>query len=166
MLVQHRHWTITLDTYLVSGGRSNITCTRVRAAYVDHDQFRFNLYRKGILSDLAKWFGAQKVDIGDDQFDRQFVLKGNSINKLQQLFSDPHLSEIVEAMSRFRLFTQRSESLFGTRLPAGLAELQFVTVGVVKDGERLKQLVELMRATLDQLCCLGSAVAVDPEFKF
>ena len=46
-------------------------------AFVDPEGFRFTVYRKGIFSDIGKWFGMQDIEIGDEDFDRDFILKSN-----------------------------------------------------------------------------------------
>src|SRR6266850_3554327 len=51
----HDEWTITLDTYAVSTGKTTMVFTRMRAPYVNPDHFRFTIYRRGLFSDIAKW---------------------------------------------------------------------------------------------------------------
>ena len=45
----NKEWTITLDNYTVSTGKSSATYTRMRAPYVNPDAFRFELLPHGIL---------------------------------------------------------------------------------------------------------------------
>ncbi len=84
----HGQWTVTLDTYAVSNGKSSTTYTRMRAPYVNPDGFMFAVYRKGIFSDLGKWMGMQDVTVGHPEFDEAFVIKGNDEQKLRRLFSN------------------------------------------------------------------------------
>ncbi len=44
----HGSWTIVLDTYTVSTGKSSVTYTRMRAPYSTPDGFHFTVYREGI----------------------------------------------------------------------------------------------------------------------
>ena len=62
----HDQWTITLDTYAVSTGKSTVVFTRLRAPYVNPDHFRFTIYRRGFFSDIAKWLGMQDIEVGHD----------------------------------------------------------------------------------------------------
>jgi hypothetical protein len=59
-----KDWTITLDTYTVSTGKSHVTYTRMRAPYVNADGFRFKIYRKNIFSGIGKYFGMKDLEIG------------------------------------------------------------------------------------------------------
>ena len=50
----HGQWTVTLDTYAVSTGKSTIIFTRMRVPYVNPDGFRFTVYRKSIFTEMGK----------------------------------------------------------------------------------------------------------------
>jgi len=71
-------WTITLDTYTVSTGKSSVTYTRMRAPYVNPEGFRFTIYRKSIFSDLGKFLGMQDIEVSDPDFDEAFIIKGGT----------------------------------------------------------------------------------------
>ena len=60
----HDQWTITLDTYAVSTGKTTMVFTRLRAPYVNPDHFRFTIYRRGFFSDIAKWLEMQDIKVG------------------------------------------------------------------------------------------------------
>src|ERR1051326_3858416 len=125
--VQVREWTITLDSYTVSTGKSSVTYTRMRAPYVNKDQFRFTIYRKSLLSNLGKLFGMQDIEVGGPnfenlaplfgvtsylnredidcgypQFDRDFIIKGNNEDKVKIIFKNLKIRELIEARSEER----------------------------------------------------------------
>src|SRR3982750_2228052 len=74
--VTHGEWTITLDTYAVSTGKVTMVFTRLRAPYINPDHFRFTIYRRGFFSDIAKWLGMRDIEVGHEEFDRDFIIKG------------------------------------------------------------------------------------------
>ncbi|MEO8077140.1 MAG: DUF3137 domain-containing protein [Acidobacteriota bacterium] len=162
--VQARHgeWTVTLDTYAVSTGKVVIVYTRLRAPYVNSDGFRFTIYRRGLFSDIAKKLGMQDVEIGDEQFDRDFIIKGNDDGKLRSLFSSPTLRELIAGQPEILLTVKDHEGYFGPTFPEGTDELHYLVTGVIKDLDRLKRLYDLFAETLDQLCRIGSAYERDP----
>src|SRR5688572_29157202 len=47
--VTHGEWTVTLDVFVVSTGKSTITYTRMRAPFMNPDGFRFRIYRRGFF---------------------------------------------------------------------------------------------------------------------
>ena len=161
----HGEWTITLDTYAVSTGKSTTFFTRLRAPYVNPDHFRFTIYRRGLFSDIAKWLGMQDIVVGHEEFDRDFIIKGTAEQKLRALFDNPRLRELIAAQPQIHLTVKDDEGCWGADFPADTDELCFHVGGIIKDVERLKLLFELFAETLDQLCRIGSAYEQSPKLK-
>lgn len=80
VVLAHKQWEITLDTYTVSTGKSSTTYTRIRAPYVNQDGFRFNIYRKSVFSWLGKLLGVQDIEIGD-AFWGEYAFKKESASR-------------------------------------------------------------------------------------
>jgi hypothetical protein len=160
--VEHGPWTVTLDTYVVSTGKTNVIFTRMRAPYVNPDSFRFTIYRKGLFSEIGKWLGMQDVVVGDPVFDEAFIIKGSDERKVRALFAGSTLRELIAAQPDIHFEVKDDERWFGKKFPEGVDELYFQVLGIVKDVERLKQLFALFAETLDQLCRIGSAYEKEP----
>ena len=159
----HGPWMITLDTYVVSNGKTTIAYTRMRAPYVNPDGFHFTIYRKGLFSEIGKWFGMQDIEIGDEAFDRDFILKSNQEPKVRDLLAGSKIRELINRQPEIYFAVKDDEGVFRSGFPEGVDELYFQVVGVIKDVERLKLLYELFSETLDQLCRIGSAYEVAPN---
>jgi hypothetical protein len=153
----HGSWTITLDTYTVSNGKTSTTYTRMRAPFVDPEGFRFVAYRKGIFSEIGKRLGMQDIEIGDEAFDRDFILKSDEEAKLRELLGSSKIRELISQQPDIYFAVKDDEGFFRSSFPEGVDELYFQVVGVIKDVERLKLLYTLFAETLDQLCRIGSA---------
>lgn len=153
---QHGEWTIILDKYFCAA--SKMDYTRLRAAFVNLEAFRFTIYRRGLFSDLAKWFGMQDVEVGYGKFDHDFIIKGTDAERLQALFSKKRIRELISRQPRIHLTVEKKKR---DRRRADFAdstfELRFHTVGIIKDVDRLKLLFELFAETLNQLCEMGAA---------
>jgi hypothetical protein len=158
----HGQWTVTLDTHTVHTGKVVIVYTRLRAPYVNTDGFRFTIYRRGLFSGIARMLGMQDVEIGDEQFDRDFIVKGNDESKLRALLSNARLRELIAVQPEILFSVKDDEGYFGTSFPEGTDELHFLVTGVIKDVARLKSLYELFAETLDHLCRIGSAYEGNP----
>jgi hypothetical protein len=129
----------------------------MRAPFVDPEGFRFTVYRKGIFSDIGKWFGMQDLEIGDEAFDRDFILKSDQEPKLRELLGSTRIRELIGQQPQIYFAVKDDEGFFRSSFPEGVDELYFQVVGIVKDVERLKLLYELFAETLDQLCRIGAA---------
>jgi hypothetical protein len=161
----HNQWTVTLDLYVVSTGKSSVTYTRMRAPYVNPDSFRFTIYRKGIFTEIGKWFGMQDVTVGYEDFDRDFVIQGNDEQKLLKLFSSQKIRDLIAVQPDISFSVKDDEGFWSKNFPEEVDELYFQVVGVIKDVERLKLLYDLFAETLDELCRMGSAYEQAPPVK-
>jgi hypothetical protein len=163
----HGQWTVVLDTYTVSTGKSSITYTRIRAPYVNPDGFYFKIYRRGIFSNLGKMLGMQDVTIDDPSFDDAFIIQGNDEAKLRRLFANKKIRDLIDRQPDIQFSVRDDEVNFweGRKLPANVDELYFQIGGVIKDVNQLKLLYDLFSETLDELVRLGSASGDNPGVK-
>jgi hypothetical protein len=161
--VHHKEWTITLDTFTESTGETSQTYTRMRAPYVNKDGFRFTIYRKGFFSEFGKLLGMQDIEIGEPEFDAAFIIKGNDVTMVRNLFSNRTIRHLIDQQPKI-YFTVKDDDggWFRSRFPEGVDELYFRVPGVIKDMERLKSLYGLFAEVLNHLCHIGSSYENDP----
>lgn len=157
VVLSHRQWEITLDTYTVSTGKSHITYTRIRAPYVNQNGFRFNIYRENIFSQIGKLFGMKDIETGDSFFDNEFVIQGEPEQAVLKLLMNTNIRQLIQNQPDIHFQVRDDEGWFGAKFPEGVDELYFEVVGIITDKERLKQLFELFSQVLDGLCDMGSA---------
>jgi len=161
MEVRSNGWTILFDNYTVYSTTGSTTMstdyTRIRASYPTLDKFKFAIYRKGILSSIAKFFGAQDVEVGYPEFDEAFIIKGNDESKLCSLFANPKIRQILESQESIHLEVMENESMWDEKLPEGVFQLYYVIEEITMDMEKLKALHLLFVEILNQLAKLGSA---------
>ncbi len=160
---RHNNWIIYLDTYTVSTGKSSITYTRMRAPFINKDNFFFKIYNSGFFSDIGKAFGMQDIEVGYEDFDRDYVIQGNYQNLVIKLFSNPEIRELITYQPRVKLEIKKSEGIFGPAFTENEGELYFLVTGVIKDIDLLKKLFELFSEVLDELELIGSASGEAPS---
>lgn len=165
VVLSHRQWEITLDTYAVHTGKSTITYTRMRAPFMNRDGFRFKIYRKNVFSGIGKLFGVQDVEVGDAFFDDQFIIQGEPEHLVGSLLTNGMIRQLIQSQKDIHFQIKDDEGLFRKNFPEGVDELSFEVVGIIKDRERLKSLFDLFSLVLDELCRLGSAYETDPQVK-
>lgn len=159
---QHGEWELVLDTYTVSNGKHSSTYTRLRAPFLNKDKLYFKIYREGLFSAMGRFFGLQDLVIGDDYFDKKFVIKGNNAEKIKTLLNDDRLKELIDMQPKISLEIRDDEGRFGTKFPAGVDLVTFQCGGVVKDKKRLKALFYLFALLLERLVQIDSAYENDP----
>lgn len=136
--VKHGEWTIELDSFFSAA--SKVEYTRMRAKLPMQADFRFLITREGLLSEIAKLFGAQDIQVGDEAFDKLFMIKGNNEQLIKAMLQNVRIRELLMAQQEVH-FALTPEN-----------ELVFAVPVIIQDVDRLKQLFELFTETLDFLC--------------
>jgi hypothetical protein len=156
-------WTVTLDTQTTNKS----TYTRMRAPYVNADNFRFDIHPAGFWTPMGEMLGLRDLTIGNPRFDEHFVIQGNDARKVCRFFSDPVLKALIYSQwdMPFRFRVKDDDGWFSGPFPQGVDELSFERQGVMKDLKELRSLFELFSYTLHRLCHLGSAYEDDPDRK-
>ena len=179
--IRHGEWTVTFDLSgeetaldvvgLVLSPRSAVhqqpqTYTRIRAPYINSDGFRFTIYAKTVYSGVAKLFGMQDIEIGERQFDDEFIIKGNNVEKVRKLFSNPKIRGLLHKMPAVTLSVRDDDGYFSIpEFPPDTDELRLTSPGFPKTTEPLKQIYDLFAETLDGLCQIGSAYQKSPAIR-
>lgn len=174
VIVTFKCWEIILDTYTTSqttsGGygsaySTSTTYTRMRAAYMSNDGLLFKINRRGWFSELGKLFGRQDIQVGDPEFESNFIIQGNDETKVTQLFANARIRDLILQQPSIVFEIKDNEGFFRQRFPSDVDELYFEETGTIEDVERLKSLFELFAQTLKQLCRIGSACEDDPDIE-
>jgi hypothetical protein len=163
VVLSHREWEITLDTYTVHAGKTHVTYTRIRAPFVNPDGFRFTIYRKGVFHGIARLLGTKDIEVGDSNFDDEFIIQASSEDLVRRLLGRVDIRQLIAKQPAIHFEVKDDEGFFRDSFPEGVDELYFRTLGVITDIERLKDLFELFSQVLDQLCRMGSAYEKDPN---
>lgn len=159
------NWIVVLDTYTVSNGKTSTTYTRMRAPFINLDNFYFKIYRAGLFSQIGKLLGMEDIEIGYKEFDEDFIIKSNNSERVKLLFSNENIRTLIHNQPDISLEIKDDEGFFKSSFPKGVDELYFQVHGVIKDIYRLKELYELFGKILQELCNLGFASSEDPKVK-
>lgn len=156
-------WTVTLDSYTLATEYVHQVYTRLRAPYVNRDNFRFTIYRKTAFSGLGKKLGMQDIEIGDPAFDDDFIIQANQPERIRALLEPPHIRELIRIQPAFHLSVRDDEGWFGEHFDADVDELCFQVPELLTNIAQLKSLYELFSLLLHRLCEIGAAYEKDPH---
>lgn len=151
--VHHGNWTIYFDTYK----RGKRRFTRIRAPYVNRDSFHFHIHRANFLSGVGKSLGMQDVVVGHPEFDKAFIIQGNSDKKLQQFFDNNLIRDLLSYQAAGSLEIRLDKSWSHDPFSEGESELYFEVPVIVDNLQQLEDLYNLFAEVLDHLCDIGSA---------
>ena len=156
-------WIITLDTFVID----KVVFTRIRAPYVNRDDFTFKIDRESLGHRIGKVFGMKDIEVGYEEFDRDFVIQGSDEQKLQMMFANPKIRELISFQPKIRLELKRDAPLFQKpQFPKDVNELYYQVAGILKDIDQLHDLFDLFSHALDHLCAIGTAYEDDPDFLY
>ncbi len=166
IVAKSAHWIIRLDTFHF-GSDGNSIGTRMRACYVSKDAFRFSIHRAGVLSHIGQLLGMQDVLIGDESFDRHFVVKTTSVPQIKKLLSDSAVKSLFESQPwPTQIEARDDDGITGVPIPPNVDELYFHDGLVITDSDRLHNLFKLFTALLQRLLEIGSISDVDPAIEY
>lgn len=137
----YRGHQLTLDTFTRGSGKSSTTYTRIVLFVNNQSNLYLALYEESIFSKIGKFFGAQDIQVGDEEIDRRFIIKGRPEDSVVRLLNSIGL--------RQKLLEARS-----LNLEVDGRELHFEKVGVELNVDYLQFLFDLlgdMAATVERL---------------
>lgn len=159
----HGDWMIVLDSFIID----KMVFTRIRAPYVNRDDFTFKIFRQHLGHKISKAFGMKDIEVGHPNFDKDFVIQGSDERKLQMMFENPHIRQLISWQPKILLELRREAPLFSKpKFPDDVNEIYYQVTGIVKDLDQLHDLFELFGHLLDHLCAIGTAYEDDPEFRY
>jgi len=159
----HGDWMITFDTFIVD----KVIYTRIRAPYVNRDDFTFKIFREHLGYRIVKVFGMKDIEVGYPHFDQDFIIQGSDERKLLMMFANPKIRELISYQPKILLELKREAGLFKKpKFPKDVNEVYYHVAGTLKDLDQLHDLFDLFAYTLDHLCAIGTAYEDDPEFQY
>ncbi|WP_051365764.1 hypothetical protein, partial [Flavobacterium saliperosum] len=149
--IDYNGWKIIFDNYTLCSGKFQQEMTRVIAPMNSIDNFRFEIYRNGLIRSIEKIFGAQDIEIGRPEFDKAFIIKANNEFKIKSLLQNQKIRSLIETQKEVNLEISNQKGVWESELPKKQLELQFYADGEIKDMEHLKSLLNLFKELLDNL---------------
>ena len=164
-----KQWTIFLDTYTESGGGGGgRVYTRFIAPYQSLDGVTWRIKRKGMeswivklpgLRQLGKLFAPPEIEVGDPDFQREFIINGTNSEKVVSMLAKQEIRRLIHRLQDPYFVATARDYQSGPRE----LRLYFQAPGMVEDLQQLKSVFELFEVTLDQLVAIGSASEEAPE---
>jgi hypothetical protein len=163
-----QNWTVTLTASKSPGPSpgTEINTTRLRVPFVSTDGFRFTIERKSRMGKHGKPIGRHFITCGHPDFDTDFWINSQDDAKACALLDNPEYRRLLQAQKGVWLKVKDNAGWFGPKFPENVDMLihEIIDVKPMTDVSWLQSLFDLMGATLQQLCRIGSATGDDPGF--
>ena len=90
-----------------SGSGKNQRSTTYTAFTLDvrnPEAFEFHIYEQGFFSTLLTKFGMQDIQIGDEAFDKEYIVKSNNESKVRNMLTPMLISKFMDFADRYTGF--------------------------------------------------------------
>ena len=162
VVLPYKNFNICLDTYVVSTGQSTITYTRMRAVFINKEEFAFKTYKEGFFAKIGKALGMPDIEIGDVQVDNKLIIKGDNEYLIKDLLSKEDIKNNLISIKKINLNVEKKSFEDNSHMYRESVLNQTIT-GVVKDVELLKSWYQLLASVLDGMIELNITEDTAPE---
>ncbi|PKB15256.1 DUF3137 domain-containing protein [Flavobacterium sp. 5] len=149
--IEYNGLKIIFDNYTLWSGKFSTEMTRIIVPYNSFENFKFEICRSGIIRNIEKLFGAQDVKIGREEFDKKFIIKTNNEHKIKTILQNKKIRNLIEIQKNINIQISDEKGIWEGKLPENQFELCFYDDGEIKDIERLKSLLNLIKEFIDEL---------------
>jgi len=169
-------WDMVLQPGILTdhAGKKLNDATYLTTPVVNTGGLEFTIYRGGVGEVVAKLFGMQDILVGDVEFDRMFICKGNDEKRLCEVFSDARLKSLMLGTpglvltlcclrpDRLDTFLRGVVHEFLPGMAADMEaaireKLQCYCEGILNDAAAIKRMFEIFELLLPRLAQLGIA---------
>ena len=120
------------------GDEDTVGVTEVSTDCTSFKQFKCQVSRTTLMRFAGEsWFGLKDIDVGDERFDREFLIRGNNPNEVKSFLSDLRLRQLISLHPDINLSIGQ--------------EIAFSCDGAIKNSERLVRMFELFVELLQRL---------------
>ncbi|MEX1376423.1 MAG: hypothetical protein AB1Z23_03005 [Eubacteriales bacterium] len=158
----YKNFLFCLDTYTVSTGKSTMTFTRMRAMFINKEEFAFKIYKEGFFAKIGKFFGMEDIEIGDEMVDKKLIIKSENEFLIKDLLAKEDIRQKLKEIKYINLCIEKKlyenkEHLYKESV------LNQTQVGIIKDVELLKSWYYLFAAIIDGMTELDITMDTAPE---
>lgn len=151
--IPYRGHTIIFDRFIyrVAGGGPGASYTRIRMELKSPNDFRFKVVNQGFINTIGKFVGFQDIKIDNKEFDSRFMIQGNDVNRIKNLFSDQDLRYYILKQEDVQLQMMYQEGVFYEPIQEGNAMIHYLSEIRPKKVEDLNDLLKMYQLLLDKI---------------
>ncbi len=138
------------------------TSNSVMVCYPPADDFAFSIFQEKVHHQLGKALGMQDLQVQDNLFDGKFMIQGTCPIKIQELFLDVQLRELIllQLPSLLHIDTKAAKSFSNLGIPNDVHAVVYQYDGVMDKLHQLQTAYDVVVAVLGQLAAIGAISGV------
>ena len=150
-----QNWQIVYDNATYPIGAVILIYTRLRAPFTAKSDFQFSISAKSFLNKVAEKFGKSYIETGDSRIDDNFVIKSNSVEKVQHLLSNENLINLLLEKVDSDFEISHGYKSVGRQFPKNCDGLSLVVLNANEDNGMLMLYYNLFGEILTSLAEAG-----------
>lgn len=164
--VPEKPWTITFHMHQKGIGGAVTDSSSVYVPFKAKGSFSFDLHNRSLVGDASKVFGAQDIEVGEAEFDREYIIKGSDETAVKRIFGNARVQELIKLQPHLKLFIQDEPKELAEHgsVPPGIHVLAFKDKSAINSYERLTLVYDLMLATIEEMLKADVTSPQDPNF--
>jgi hypothetical protein len=146
IIQDYNNWEIVIDR-IYKEDEDGLPTTRIRAAFIPIEQITFSIYRKNILSIIAKIF--YNNDNRRFVFNNNYIVKTNNLKATNDLLNNINILTLINLQPYF-IITIKKKHGFMSKFPKDVNVLYFRSYNI-DNIKKLRVVVELFMEILSYL---------------
>lgn len=144
--------TLTIKPWLPSGKKA-FEATFATISFPSKDDFAFAVWTEHKIDQLHKVLGMQDVRVGDEKFDKKFIVQANNEILVKQLFSDSTLCQLLmeQPTCELRLVPEAAQHFPDHQIPAGHSAILYAADQLVDKFENLEAISNILQGVLERI---------------
>lgn len=133
--------------------------------YSPSEHFVFAIRIEKGLDQIGKAVGLQDIQLGDQDFDHRFLIQGTDEAKVQNLFADMKLRDLIleNGIAEMRLLTNAADLPAEHRVPSGKHAVVCCHNHTIDKFEQLEALFDIMTLVVHRLSSMPAIAGADEE---
>lgn len=135
----------------------------VMVCYQPADDFAFSIFQEKVHHQLGKAMGMQDLQIQDALFDSKFMIQGTNAVKIQELFLDVQMRELIllQPPTLLHIETKAAKTYAKFGIPDHVNAVVYHYDGVMDKLHHLQTAYEILSTVLQQLAQIGAIGGVE-----
>lgn len=140
---------IVIDTWTDGNGQ---LFTRFRCPFKNPNMLYFKLTHEYFFHEVMKYMGLQDIIIGDYEFDKAFLIKGNQSESVKWIFSDHAIQQKMMELKNVHFMIKADKGLFkNSDLRKDIGELYFSVSKNLRNRNEINKILDLFVLVLRRL---------------
>ncbi len=150
---------------LIRNGKGRGPGSSASLQYKPVENFIFHIRTEKGVDQIGKALGMQDIQLGDQDFDKRYLIQGTDLGKVRNLFADMKLRDLIleNSLSDLRLASETDELPSEHRVKPGMHAIVYSHDNLLDKFEQLEAVYGILSSVVHRLGVMPALAGVDHE---